>query len=189
MPEAAAKILSSEWLTTEETMTLLGIARRTVQEWAQSGFLHWKFQSVPGRKPERVYQRSEVENFRQHGPPKREQAARPKKEIALRQPKSRANDDWDVPIMAEIAIAMTTIAKHLAAPALPPAPVSGPAVRLSEKVWLSLDEAAEYSGLAKNDLLRLCQEADPNSFGAPSLVARKSGGWKIQRKSLEAFDG
>lgn len=55
------------------------------------------------------------------------------------------------------------------------------AVLISEKLWLSIDEAELYSGLARADLLRLAKSGD--------IVARKSSGWKLQRRSLEEFNG
>jgi excisionase family DNA binding protein len=56
-----------------------------------------------------------------------------------------------------------------------------PRVGVTEKLWLSLDEAAAYSGLSKADLYRLVQDG--------KLQGRKSPGWKIRRASLEAFEG
>ena len=55
-------------------------------------------------------------------------------------------------------------------------------ISVREKLWLSLEESAEYSGLARGDLLRLCREGE-------KLTVRKSGGWRIQRASLEAYNG
>ena len=67
----------------------------------------------------------------------------------------------------------------------------GQVPRLTEKVWLSLDEAVEYSGLAKSDLVKLCQRSWEwkESYPPPPLTVRKSGGWKILRRTLEAFEG
>jgi hypothetical protein len=56
-----------------------------------------------------------------------------------------------------------------------------PAVRLVEKLWLSLEESVAYSGLAGADLIRLAREG--------KISARKSAGWRFRRASLEAFEG
>jgi hypothetical protein len=185
--EAKAVVLARGWLATEEVMRELGKARRTIQELAQQGKLHWKMSVREGMRPERVYNARDVEDLKAE--------TQPKPLPRLERPKALPSaGGWDVPVMVELAIATKKLAESIAAPR--PLP-------LSEKLWLSLDEAVEYSGLARADLERLCQMADEGRgqvlaeavalerSGLPrhALIARKSGGWKILRRSLEAFEG
>ncbi len=59
-------------------------------------------------------------------------------------------------------------------------PVAVP-ISISQKAYLTLDEAVEYSGLPKAELLRMVQGV------APVLESRKCGRWYIRRKSLDAL--
>jgi hypothetical protein len=52
-------------------------------------------------------------------------------------------------------------------------------VPLSQKAYLTLDEAVEYSGLPKAELLRMLRGC--------LLDGRKCGRWYVRRKSLEAL--
>jgi helix-turn-helix protein len=52
-------------------------------------------------------------------------------------------------------------------------------VPLQEKFLLSLEEATELSGMARVLVERLAREG--------KVRAIKSGGWKISRRSLEAY--
>jgi excisionase family DNA binding protein len=53
--------------------------------------------------------------------------------------------------------------------------------RTESRLWLSLDEAAAYSGLGRLVLRRAIEDQ--------KLTALKAGAWRIRRASLEAFAG
>ncbi len=76
------------------------------------------------------------------------------------------------------AAALAPIRKLLTGALVPAAPEPP-----QPKLWLSLEEAAAYSGLEARTLKRLCEEG--------KLVGIKEwrSGWKIRRASLEAFAG
>jgi hypothetical protein len=61
--EHTPEILSSEWLTAEETLRALEIKERTLQEWAQKKRLRWKLHEAPGRRSARVYSAADVEKL------------------------------------------------------------------------------------------------------------------------------
>jgi excisionase family DNA binding protein len=61
------------------------------------------------------------------------------------------------------------------------APASTPKVSLSQKAYLTLDEAVEYSGLTKSYLLMLIRQS--------RLLAVKTGGWRVSRRSVESLGG
>ena len=184
---AKAAVLEERWLTIAETMEALGIAKRTVQDWASQGLLHWKLQIGEGKR-ERVYDARDVEKLRNDGPPPRTPSSRPERAPSAEArtaiaPRVRAmplpSEEW----MQAFREMMQPIfaQRQLPAPA-PEAPkATVPAVRLKEKLWLSLSEAKAYSGLSRSDLLVLAHDG--------RVKARKSGGWKFLRKSLEEFEG
>lgn len=141
-----------------ETQRELNTSTATVERMVRDGRLRSKLVPRPGRKPERVYLAEDIDRLKEQKGKRRE--LRPPSALVPRSPASTQ----------QLALVTTELVRQLAAPK--PIP-------LSEKLWLSLPEAQAYSGLAKTDLLVLAQ--------SKRVVARKSGGWKIQRKSLEAF--
>jgi hypothetical protein len=167
-----AVALASGWLATEEVMRELGKARRTIQELAQQGRLKWRWSEREGMRPERVYRAEDVELLKSSARPKAQPRQRPKALPAPAEATLALSADA-TDYLKRILERWSNAPPQLALP-LPPVP-------LTEKLWLNLDEASEYSGLARADLERLCRNG--------TLVARKSGGWKILRKSLEAFEG
>lgn len=155
--------IGAEWLTRPEALRALEKSQSTLERLVAAGDIQTKQQEVEGRKPMTLYQRGDVERI----------AAAPRRAVA-RIPNN---------VTPELVRALV---ERTAAPA---------AVPITEKLWLSLDEAVEYSGLARSDLAKLCQislreQAAWRAERLPgTLVVRKSGGWKILRRSLEEFEG
>jgi excisionase family DNA binding protein len=58
---------------------------------------------------------------------------------------------------------------------------STPKVPITQKAYLTLDEAVEYSGLTKSYLLMLIRQS--------RLLAVKTGGWRVSRRSVESLGG
>ena len=201
-------LLSSEWMDTGETLTALGIKRRTLQEWAQNGFLKFKRETREGRRPERVYSAADVRRIERDGRPAspnaRHDAENPRLPAALKREPRRLPPPANTPLVPDKTIALLNqLIENWNASMARPAIAPPPAVPLSQKLWLTLDEAAEYSGLSRGDLTKLCRQSSEGrgqllaealaieERGLPrhALIVRKSGGWKILRKSLEAFEG
>jgi excisionase family DNA binding protein len=148
------KALDAEWMDAQETCAALGIQPRTLLEWAQKGHIDFKYQSREGKKPERFYKAAEVEKLRIEGPP-RKQRRPPLPGPALVAPK------FNPPLQI----------------AAPPAAPS-----LKEKLWLTLPEAAEYTGLTAGFIAGL--------VAFRHIVAVKGGphgAWRVQRESLEQY--
>jgi hypothetical protein len=144
-----------EWLTPEKVMKEIGKSERSVQRLAAAGHLRWKLESG-----KRVYHADDLTRIKEEGIP----ARRVEPETRVLAPRVSA------------PLALVSVAREVARIFASPRPVD-----ITQKLWLSLEEAAYYSGLAKRDLLTLCQ--------AGKIVSRKSAGWKIRRASLEAFKG
>lgn len=149
-----------------EALKILPVNDSTIERMVRDGRLRSGRIARDRRKPQRVYLIEDLE--RQAKEKKARETLRPRD---LAAPRSSAKPDAIAALMALLERLLPQ-QQQLAAPAAPPA---------APRLWLSLDEAAEFSGLAKCDLLDLCQ--------ANVLIARKSGGWKIQRKSLREFAG
>lgn len=133
--------------------------------------LESKLFPAPGRRPIRYYNAASVQAYKELED--RREAARPPSQLnwkAKGEPKEPTALALAVPEAAASTL-RELLERWLSAK---------PAVPLTEKLWLSLDESVELSGLARTDLLSLIAQG--------ALNARKSGGWKIRRESLQAFN-
>jgi DNA-binding transcriptional MerR regulator len=178
MPELKPTLLSSEWMDAEETMRALGIKQRTLQEWTQHGFLKFKRQTREGKRPERMYDAGDVRRLQREGRPAiektRNDAETPRKAAPPRPALVPIVPDKTVALFNQL---LETWQQSLTRAIAPPPPA---AVPVTQKLWLTITEACEY-GFARADLLQLIRSG--------KVKARKSGGWRIARKSLEAFKG
>lgn len=169
-----------EWLTREEAKQRLAKSDATLDRLVAAGRLNSKLEPRPGRKPERLYHAGDVERL-----------AVEKEEAPLTHAAAKSTAlvlSHEAVSFIKEQIAEFRAARNGETQIARPVPIT-------EKLWLSLDEAVEYSGLAKSDLLQVCQrslrEQERNLYQQQpgNLIVRKSGGWKILRKSLEAFEG
>ncbi len=167
---ADSVVLSGEWLSMAEAAEKLGKSPKTIEAMVTNKQISSKLVPREGRKPERVYEAADVTRLVAQA---QERAKRPPQERVPTAPKTMLPmPSWDIPVAVELAAAARKLADGLAGQR--PVPVT-------DKLWLDLDEAHAYSGLARGDLKRLCVSG--------ALTARKSGGWRIRRASLEAFEG
>jgi hypothetical protein len=161
-----------------EAMRILGRSHQQIDRYVKTDQITSRMIHRPNRKPERVFLESSL--IARRDQEHRRKAIRPPSQLA---PKPQAAA---LALAAPVAAASQALEKVAAGivgftSAFDSYTQRKPAVPITEKLWLSLEEAADYSGLVRADLLRLIQ--------AGTLKARKSGGWKLQRKSLEAFNG
>jgi hypothetical protein len=182
MQAATAKIQTGirEWLPLSDATRALGKSQTTIERLVAAEELRSKLEPRPGRKPERVYHAGDIERLMNN--PTLSHATQ-QKTMALALPDTLSDS-----LRRLLDVIAQQAAERKAEADRKAESERKPSVSISEKLWLTLGEAADYSGLARADLLKLCRTADPNSL-APSLTVRKSGGWKILRKSLEAFEG
>lgn len=149
----------SDWLTKSEAAQALQCAEKTIERLAAKGDLQQGFRRVPGRRPLAVYHPSDIERLKSNSipfvsPPLTDQST----PTAL------------VPAKENSVTLITALTAALAKP---------PVVALDKKLYLNLDEAAEYSGLPRRHLQRLISDG--------KLEALKLGRWCIKRSSLETL--
>lgn len=149
-----ATVLAGDWYTLAETIGKLNKSQSTIDRLVGAGELKSKTEPRPGRKPERLYSAEDVEKLA----------------IRVQEP-SRALRVIRPPAQSQLAIppdaitALRDVMKDLRKP----------------RLWLTLEEAEDYSGIPRAMLLELCKTTRLNAF--------KWRGWKIRRESLEAFEG
>jgi excisionase family DNA binding protein len=167
LKEAKATVLPAGWVTTEEVIKTLGIAQRTVQNWAKAGRLHFKMHTLPGRRAQRVYNSEDVERLKKEGPPRT-----PSGEVA---PKAAAAPKRGSQTIEALEVFKLLVDEFRAQRAEEAAERE----RDHAAAWLTLSEAAAYLRLPKTYLHRAIIEE--------RLLAVKAGGWRIRRKSLDEF--
>lgn len=159
------------YLTLQQTMDELGKGKSTIERLYTVGDLRSTLVPRPGRKPERVYLAEDVTKWKD---------ARQRRKDRRPPSQQKAGTLQLVPKRTEISLAgtgeMMAGLRELIGQFTAPR-----AVRIQEKLWLTLDESAELSGRTRRWLLNACKNG--------GLIAEKDGGWKIRRSSLEAYAG
>ncbi len=148
-----AKDLSS-WPTKGEVVAQIGISERSLERLIQKKQVRRGYRRVPGRRSLAVLHPDDIEKLKQ--------------ETLLPLPDSPTGSKATLLPVARQA----TVANLLAALA-----VNGTQVPLHRKLYLSVKEAAKYSGLPQAYLRRL--------IGDGTLTALKAGGYRIRRSDLE----
>lgn len=161
-----------------EAMQILGKSQATIERHITNRTVPMRLVPRRGQKPLRVFLASALEDLRDKE--QRRKAHRPPSAIAPKPPAAA------MALAAPVAATSQALEKVAAGivgftSAFDSFTQRKPAVPITEKLWLSLEEAEELSGLARATLLKLAQSG--------AVTALKSGGWKLQRKSLEAFNG
>jgi len=170
----------AEWPNEAQAAAMLGTSVKTIIRYADAGRIETQKRPRPGKKPENVCNPRDIERLMPQAHVMPAEAVNGTAVARLPTEPSKALDP--VPVLSIIRAIATAIETERKIVQMP-------------KLWLSLDEAVEYSGLAKSDLLFVCREsfrAQEKCYEQPlpgTLVVRKSRGWKIQRASLEAFQG
>lgn len=165
------------YVSRERAIEILEKSETSIERLVRTGEIASRLFPAPGRRPIRYYTEESLTKFKELE--ERKIAARPpsqlvKTVIALKQQRHAEAEPTSLALAVPDA-AVNTL-RELVERWLAPKPVP-----LTEKLWLSLDESVELSGLARTDLLSLIAKG--------SVSARKSGGWRIRRASLEAFEG
>jgi len=184
---ARAVLVPEEYLPSEKASQRLGKSERSLQRLAKVGVLRYR---IDGKK--RLYHAGDLDKIISEGIKTSREEPKPPNQVATvasRPPTNWAG--WSPTAPQPLALTwdekfldrLNEIAKMFAPKQNEPPADQIERVPIDKKLWLSLDEAAAYSGLARADLLQLCQ------METPPFVVRKSGGWKIRRASLEAFTG
>jgi hypothetical protein len=174
----APNVIPDGFVTLEEACEILGKGHATVERYVATKKLEQRIVRVSGRRTFRAFPRAALIALRDEEQRKKE--ARPPSQLVPRPAFALTGAGGFLERIAAALVALVPIlerkVEHEIEHAAKPSPV-----RLPEKYWLSLGEAAELSGLAKSDLRRLAGEG--------KLVTRRSGGLKFRRESLEGFEG
>ncbi len=169
---AQAKPEQNEWVTREEAASILGVNERQVQKRAEQGYLERSF--LPRRPNERQarvrYARRDLEAIlagtpNQHGIP----VAPSTEPEPFPGPTGDGSTD------------LARIRKHLGVPDVMPNVWAWPPPAREPRAWLTLEEAAEWSGLPAPIIAELLRTSQVDSIG------RGPKTWRIRRASLDAW--
>jgi hypothetical protein len=175
----ANNVIPVGYISRREALKLGATSKATLERRVRAGRLDSKLIPRVGKSKERVYKAADVARLKEE----RERRALALPPSALvRKPSSGVPSEFFhelVKLMRELALDHQQQKRQLAMPEPKP---QKPAVPVEQKLWLSPAEAKAYSGLTRNDLRKLVRD--------DALAVRGSGrGLRIQRKSLEEFEG
>ena len=203
-------IISNEWYTIPETTAKLEIAEKTLRKWALKGRLGYRLQSVPGKRPQRLYNAADVERLKLAGPPKLVVAQHPPdvpRNVPLI-PKVKSLDHQNGRALDTVSMAGQFLAflkaEHEAERERTKADredarerweteqkrweieqkrlaLEKESAARQSRAWLTLTESADRSGLPRTALKKAVQDG--------KLIASTAGGIRIQRASLDSFTG
>jgi excisionase family DNA binding protein len=146
------------WPTKAEAAATLGMSEKTIERLAAHGRIQQAYRRIPNRRPTPVFNPRDIEKLKGEtvaGQPFIVDVSEEGSERALAKPPAKRE---------EIA---ALVLQALAAPKTAP----------SVKLYLTVGEAAEYTGLSATFIRRKIKAAE--------LSALRDRGWKIRRADLE----
>jgi hypothetical protein len=175
-----------EWMTLDEARAFLGKSEKSIQRLKRAGHLKTRDESREG-KAQRLYSGADLERIKAEAIPA--SAVTPDANgtgmIARKAP--------GAPIEITIPVGTVAVLRELFAEMRADAPkqitapqsvVESSVIPVSEKLWLSISEAAALSGLSESYLLTAITD-----LKVVALKGGAHGAWRINRASLEAFRG
>ena len=158
----------SSWLTKQQAADLIGVSTKTIEKLAQEKRLqmnYWKRPQTGARVV--LYHPGDVERLHKERNPEADPFVVPESENG---PKALMANGTKVPALSsgaaeQFVMALRTLGKRSE-------------VRLAERLFLTVPEASEYSGLPQTHLRRLMKDG-----GLKAL--KTGGGWRIARVHLE----
>jgi excisionase family DNA binding protein len=141
-----------EWVTKVEARERTGLSERTIERMIQDGKIKRAYRPFPGRKPLAVLDPDDVAKLE-------EQTLKP---IAMQTAAPT------LPAVNPSQPDMTALSAFLQ-----------PRLKINEKLYLTVDEAAEYAGLPKAHIRKQIKQG--------VIHAVKLSGWRIKRKDLENY--
>lgn len=149
---ATALEMKQEWIPKAEAAQMLGVSTREIERKAAAGRIQMKKVRLPGDKTDRaVYLTDDIDRVKQE---------------------------------REAGAMQLTVAQGHALPSAVPAwlaAVLQPRTEPINKAWLTLDEAAAYSGLPAPEISRLVRGLNVHAIGHGHKT------WRIQRESLDEW--
>ena len=149
----------NDWKTLEEAAEILKCSKRTILRMAEQKRIQRVLRRVPGRKPMPVFNPSDIEAIR-----------------------TKTVEIEPFPVAKEVerqALAPQTRQRgiDLLAQLFNERSAAAPRVPLERKIFLTLIEASEYSGMPKSWLLQKIKQNE--------LTAIKARGWRIRRSEID----
>jgi excisionase family DNA binding protein len=173
----------SDWLTKAEAgQALGGLSVRQVERLIAAGKIQTASRPVPHRTAACVCNPGDVARMALE-----RRASQPFVEVARGEVLpgglvKRTTDALEVRSVESLAPAVRAMLQAFASDgAAATAAASTPKVPITQKAYLTLDEAVEYSGLTKSYLLMLIRQS--------RLLAVKTGGWRVSRRSVDSLGG
>jgi len=161
----------SEWPTEAEAAALLGVSVKTIGRYAAKGMVEMRKRHRIGKKAENICNPRDLERLK----PAAQAIVETAPPAPIPAPPVVQKDAGFPSGFAPLAPALRTLIQTIST-ALQDVQIER---SRKEKLWLTIEEAAAYSGRSKSWLLQACKEG--------KLVAEKDRGWRIRRASLEAY--
>lgn len=160
-----------QWPTDEAAAAILGTSSKTIHRYAAKKWIEMRKRQRPGKKPENVCNPLDIEKLK---PPPHVMAA------------DRFGEVENLSLATtEGKLTFAYLFNELLRSNAPPQPLPPPAP------WITLEEAADYSGLSRTYLRDSCVGPEHYKEGENLLGIRGGprGALRIRRASLEAFQG
>jgi hypothetical protein len=155
----AAELSLADWPTIPEAAAKVGASQRTIERRIAAGEIETRTRPRPGKRPETVCHPRDIDKLL---PPAHVMPTNGSTALQVRRTEIGPTFDAAVERIASILTSSRD---------------TGGNVAITEKLWLTLDEAAELSGLGYSVLKGLAKPVGPH------------GALRVQRKALEAFNG
>lgn len=169
-PAVSVTTLPGDWLSQSETALALGKSPKTIEAMGYAKQIATTLVARAGRKPERVYSRADVDRLAKE---QEDRKSAPRSQV----PAAAAPKENVIALAPKAVSTLEQLIDRLNAPRQVP---------LEVKLWLTVKEAARYSGLPKSFVGELIEQ------GKLQVIERPYGrgiARLISRKSLEAFEG
>jgi len=146
------------WKTKAEAAEILQCSEKSIERLASQKKVEKRQRRIPGRRPLPVFNPEDIERIRQE---------------------TMSPEAFPIPEQQSQALVKRSVGNWGQVFARLVANVDAGKISPTEKIYLNLDEAVEYSGLPRAWLLRKIKGGE--------LPAMKAAGWKIRRTELEAL--
>lgn len=150
------------WLTKGEVMKRTGLSDRTIDRKVEAGEIQMRQQTVPGRRPLPLYSPDDVQRLIDLSINSRPFVMPPDSGPSPAQQLVPVANDA-IQVLGRVLSSVGDIRKNA----------------FGGRTYLTIDEAAEFTGLPKNVLRKAAQDGD--------IKARKADKWYLRRDSVEAF--
>lgn len=164
-----SSVIPSGWVPLSEAVQKLGRSAKTIERLVANGELASRLIPMEGRKPQRVFSADSIKALRERINKRAERAP-----LLTPQPRLPVVHRSELALPENAIDELNDVVTRWLNRPTPP-------ISISQKLWLTLDEAAELSGLPRSAVADFAAEG--------RITAMKRGAWFVNRASLEAFAG